>query len=324
MLPARAATRRSACFLFIVLSVGDRHVAILERYWRPSAIARVRRGCTWYSRKAMTTWKPGKFAGATRSLRLAGALMSEVLHVRGARVAPHAHEAPYFSLLLEGSYTEGAEDFTVRYEPYTVVFHDALTEHWDAIEDGGCRMFFVELLTPWTDVIAAAQKRAHLFEMDGSAPVWLVLRLHREFLAGNAASSLTIESVLFELCEYLSHPTPDASREPPWIEQVEAVLRADFAARVDLRSLAAQVAVDPSHLCKSFRRFRRRTIGDYVMGLRVRLVCRQLIETSEPLTAIAAQAGFTDQSHMTRFFKRFTGISPAAYRRQQIREPIAT
>lgn len=270
----------------------------------------------------MTIWKPGTFAGETRSLQLAGALMSEVRHARGSRVAPHSHEAPYLSLLLEGSYTEGAADFSVRYEPYTVVFHDALTEHWDAIEESGCRMFFVELLAPWTHVTAAAQKRAHLFEMDGSAPVWLVLRLHREFLAGDAASPLTIESVLFELCAYLSHPIPDASREPIWIAEAEAVLRADIAARVDLRSLAAQVNVDPSHLCKTFRRFRRRTIGDYVMGLRVRFVCRRLVETSEPLSAITARAGFTDQSHMTRFFKRFTGISPAAYRRQQVREPI--
>jgi len=39
------------------------------------------------------------------------------------------HEASYFSLLLDGSYSEGASDFAVRYEPYTVVFHDALTEH---------------------------------------------------------------------------------------------------------------------------------------------------------------------------------------------------
>ena len=272
----------------------------------------------------MTTWKPGAFAGETRSLHVADVLMSDVRHVKAVRVAPHAHEAPYFSLLLEGSYTEGAADFTVRYEPYTLVYHNALTEHWDAIEDGGCHMFFVELLEPWAETIAAARARAHLFELDGSAPVWLVLRLHREFLAGDAASPLVVESAVFELCEYLSQATPDAAREPHWIAQTEDALRADFASRVDLRSLAARVSVDPSHLCRTFRRFRRRTIGDYVMGLRIRLVCRQLVETPDALSAIAARAGFTDQSHMTRFFKRFTGMSPAAYRRQHLPDPIRT
>lgn len=292
----------------------------LVRNWHSSTGPRVAGERAWYCRSVMTTWKPGAFAGETRSLRVADVLMSDVRHVRAARVAPHAHEAPYFSLLLEGSYTEGADDFTVRYEPYTVVFHDALTQHWDAIEDGGCRMFFAELLAPWTDAIAATRKRAHLFELDASAAVWLVLRLHREFLAGDSASPLTVESAVYELCEYLSQASPDATREPPWIAQVEAALRASFASRIDLRSLAAQVSVDPSHLCRTFRRFRRRTIGDYVMGLRVRFVCRHLVETGESLGVISARAGFADQSHMTRFFKRFTGLSPAAYRRQHAHE----
>ena len=300
----------------------DRPALIFVRYWRPPTATRVSPGDAWYMKNTMTTWKPGAFAGETQSLRIADVLMSDVRHVQALSVAPHAHEAPYFSVLLEGSYTEGAADFTVRYEPYTLVYHNALTEHWDAIAEGGCHMFFVELLEPWTATIAQRRTSAHLFELDGSAPVWLVLRLHREFLAGDAASPLVVESAVFELCEYLSQPAPDAAREPPWIAHTEETLRADFTSRVDLRSLAARVSVDPSHLCRTFRRFRRRTIGDYVMGLRMRFVCRQLVETHEPLTAIAARAGFTDQSHMTRFFKRFTGMSPAAYRRQHVGAPI--
>lgn len=264
----------------------------------------------------MVAWKPGSFTGETRSSQLAGVLLSEVRHVRSRRVSPHAHEAPYFSLLLEGAYSEGASDFSVRYEPYTLVYHDALTEHWDAIEECGCRMFFVELLAPWADTVAALSKRAHLFELDGSAPVWLIMRLYREFLAGDAASPLTAESLVFELCDYLAHSPLSLTREPSWIGRTEALVRADLSARVDVRTLAAEVGVDPSHLCKSFRRFRRRTIGDYVMGLRTQFVCRALVETSDPLMGIAERAGFADQSHMTRLFKRYTGASPAAYRRQ--------
>jgi AraC family transcriptional regulator len=269
-----------------------------------------------YTGADVTVWKPGAFAGQTVSREIAGALLSEVKHVRPASVAPHSHEAPYFSLLLEGSYSEGAADFSVRYEPYTVVFHDALTEHWDAIPAGGCRMFFVELLAPWVDVVAATPRPAHLFEMDGSAPAWLILRLHREFLSGEAASVLTVESVVFELCEYLSESSVDTAREPAWIARVEELLRTRLSTRIDLRGLALQMGVNPSHLCRAFRRFRRRTIGDYVTGLRVQFVCRKLVETQDSLSDVADQAGFTDQSHMTRIFKRITGVTPGSYRRQ--------
>jgi AraC family transcriptional regulator len=270
----------------------------------------------------MSIWKPGAFAGQTASRTIAGAMLSEVRHTRSSSVAPHSHEAPYFSLLLEGSYAESATDFAVRYEPYTVVFHDALTQHRDAIPDGGCRMFFVELLAQWVDVISATPKPAHLFEMDGSAPAWLILRLHREFLSGAAASSLTVESVLFELCEYLSTATVETAREPAWIAHTEQLLRSGLFTRIDLRAIAAQLSVNPSHLCRTFRRFRRRTIGDYVMGLRVQFVCRRLVETQEPLSDIAGQAGFTDQSHMTRSFKRITGVTPGSYRRQSHTEEL--
>jgi AraC-like DNA-binding protein len=81
-----------------------------------------------------------------------------------------------------------------------------------------------------------------------------------------------------------------------------------------LKAIAHEMSVNPSHLCRTFRRFRRRTIGDYVMGLRVQFVCRKLTETGDALTDIAEEAGFTDQSHMTRVFKRITGDTPGSYR----------
>jgi AraC family transcriptional regulator len=98
--------------------------------------------------------------------------------------------------------------------------------------------------------------------------------------------------------------------------RVEAYLQAAFSTRVELRTIAHELGVDPSHLCRSFRRFRRRTIGDYVLGLRVQYVCRKLVETSDSLSRIAEHAGFTDQSHMTRLFKRVTGVPPGSYRRR--------
>jgi AraC-like DNA-binding protein len=266
----------------------------------------------------VSIWAPGSFAGQTTSREIAGALLSEVRHVRAVRVAPHMHEVPYFSLLLEGSYSEGAADFAVLYEPYTVVFHDALTEHWDTIAADGCRMFFVELLAQWIEVVSAVPRPAHLFEMHGGAPAWLILRLHREFLAGAAASPLTVESILFELCEYLSDATLETIAEPEWVTRTEELLRSQLSARIDLRTIARQMSVDPAHLCRAFRRFRRRTIGDYVTGLRVQFVCRKLAETDEPLSDIAAQSGFTDQSHMTRVFKRITGVTPGSYRRNPV------
>jgi AraC family transcriptional regulator len=270
-----------------------------------------------------TILPPGTFYGDTISVPIADALLSEVRHPVGHDVPPHRHQAAYFSLLLEGGYRETAGDVTIDYEPFTFVFHNALTEHHDTMGANGCRLFFIELMPPWLEVIRGiGVPRQHLFELHGGEPAWLALRLYHEFLARDAANALTVESLLFELAEHVVHAYEAEDREPPWLDEVDAHVQADFAEHFDLRGLASLVGVNPSHLCRTFRRFRGRTIGDYALGLRMQLVCRRLVEGAAPLSAIAAEAGFTDQSHLTRVFKAFIGESPGAYRRR-LREGFA-
>jgi AraC family transcriptional regulator len=67
------------------------------------------------------------------------------------------------------------------------------------------------------------------------------------------------------------------------------------------------------HLARQFKRTFGWTVGDYVRRLRVEFVCQQL-ETGKPLAELALRAGFSDQSHLTRIFKRFTGQTPGEYR----------
>jgi AraC family transcriptional regulator len=49
--------------------------------------------------------------------------------------------------------------------------------------------------------------------------------------------------------------------------------------------------------------------------LRIEFACRRLTNTDAPLVEIALAAGFADQSHFSRAFKRETGRSPAEFRK---------
>jgi AraC family transcriptional regulator len=49
--------------------------------------------------------------------------------------------------------------------------------------------------------------------------------------------------------------------------------------------------------------------------LRIEDACRRLATSDAPLVAIALDAGFADQSHFAKTFKRQTGMTPAEYRR---------
>ena len=53
--------------------------------------------------------------------------------------------------------------------------------------------------------------------------------------------------------------------------------------------------------------------SDYQRQLRV-AAARRLIACGQPISVAAAEAGFADQSHLTRWFTRYYGITPGAYR----------
>ena len=81
-----------------------------------------------------------------------------------------------------------------------------------------------------------------------------------------------------------------------------------------LAALAADAGVHPTHLCRTYRRFRGHTLSDAMLHARVAYVARRLSENHDTLAAIAAEAGFADQSYMTRIFKRITGHPPADHK----------
>ena len=54
--------------------------------------------------------------------------------------------------------------------------------------------------------------------------------------------------------------------------------------------------------------------SDYQRQLRVRTARRLLIAWAFPPARAAAEAGFADQAHLTRWFRRYYGVTPGAYR----------
>ncbi len=80
-----------------------------------------------------------------------------------------------------------------------------------------------------------------------------------------------------------------------------------------LAELAGLSGVSRFQLLRGFARSVGTTPHAYLVQQRVRLARRLLAAGSGPAAA-AAEAGFADQSHMTRAFVRQYGVTPARYR----------
>jgi AraC family transcriptional regulator len=263
----------------------------------------------------------GSFYGATRIRTIAGAVFSEILHRHSYQAPEHTHAVPGFCLLLSGSYEEQSQDVHLVYAPMTVAFHPSGMSHRDTIGDGGAAIFAIDLPATWQEHIARyGIPRTQLSELHAGDAAWLALRLYDAYHEPGT-STIEVESLLFELCSHVALFQQDELSEPAWLRAVTARIAAQYYAVPDVRTLAAEAGVHSVHLTRTFRRFHHRTIGDYVMGLRIRDVCQALHETRASLATIAAEKGFADQSHLARVFKTTMKTTPARYRARSAARP---
>jgi AraC family transcriptional regulator len=77
--------------------------------------------------------------------------------------------------------------------------------------------------------------------------------------------------------------------------------------------IARTVDVHPLTLNREFHRYYRCSVGEMIRSERIALACRGILAGAR-LADVAVTAGFYDQSHFAKTFKRITGLTPGQYR----------
>ena len=243
------------------------------------------------------------------------AVFSESVYQRCMVLPEHSHDLGFFTLIVNGYYSEILGSETVVYSPQTVLWRQAELTHRDRIEAASSRFFFVEIQRSVSDRLRALEQiPAHLAERNGSL-TWLASRLRSEIVTGDTASSLIAEGITLEMIGLLTRKRGNVEkRAPKWLVRVIERLDSEFNENLSSESLAADAGVHPVHLASVFRKFKHETIGEYVQKRRVEHASDLLQNLEMPLTDIAYECGFADQSHLTRTFKRWVGMTPGAFR----------
>ncbi|MFF1342467.1 helix-turn-helix domain-containing protein [Streptomyces sp. NPDC058290] len=105
-------------------------------------------------------------------------------------------------------------------------------------------------------------------------------------------------------------PTRDAGIA----HRLRDLLDEKFVEGVSLQDASAALHVHPAHLVRVFSREFGMGPHQYLTGRRVDLARKLLLAGMAP-RLVAASAGFYDQSHFNRHFKRVLGTSPGRYAR---------
>lgn len=152
-----------------------------------------------------------------------------------------------------------------------------------------------------------------------SGLVGMAWRVYREMHDPDPVSPLAVSGLVLEMLAKAARNhewQANGSRPPAWLGRAREYLHANFDNSFQIADVAEAVGVHPVHLARTFRRYYDTSPSSYLRRLRLDWVARRLVKSDEPLYELAKSAGFSDQSHLTRQFKRQTGLTPGQYRRQ--------
>ena len=248
---------------------------------------------------------------------MAGATMFRNVHRQAMAVPEHEHPVAYFALLLQGNYREPGRGDEVYFTPFTTAYQPEGTRHRGKVEACGCDFFTVEVDPRVLQENEAARALSQpVVECDGGKLLWLMLQLYSEYCRQLDCCSMRVESLLLESLAAASRRKFPSREEPVRWRIMRDKMHGEFREPLRVKDLAEAAGVHPVHAARIFRRYSGRTPGEYLQQLRVQAACRMIAEDSDTLCAVAAQAGFADQSHMNRTFKRVVGTTPGAFQQQ--------
>jgi AraC family transcriptional regulator len=237
----------------------------------------------------------------------------------GLWLEPHTHERTSFGVILEGGLEVSLAGCTHTCRPGCVETKPGDARHANRFGDRGARVLVVEPALDAAEILlpaAALLAAPHCF-MDPYAAA-LALRLAAEVKAADELVDMAVEGLGLELLAHCARGVGHrqiATRAPRWLLDARDLLVERFRRPPRACTIARAVDVHPAYLARRFRAHFGTTMAGFVRVLRIEWAARRLVDSDDTIATIAAQAGFSDQSSLTRALRAHLGTTPARLRR---------
>lgn len=253
----------------------------------------------------------GSYSGTARAADL---VLTETRHAPNRRLPLHTHERPYVTVVLGGTFLESYGHRSVVCSPQTVLYHPRGEAHSNEFGNESCRCLAVDLGDEWERRMPHPGDPVNI---RGGEVSWIGLRLYGEYNRRDAFSPLAIEGLMLELQAGLArlNPVNTARTKPRWLRSVLEWLDAPDMVLPTVKELAAFADLHPVHFSRVFVRHMGCSPADYLRQRRLDLACQLLKSGRGSIADVALQAGFADQSHLSKAFRQRFGMTPAQFRR---------
>ena len=237
----------------------------------------------------------------------------EVAYEPGLLQARHAHQETTITLVVAGSLRETVGRTQEIARALSIVVKPGDTEHADQFGEWGARTVQIGLTEQAAAELRDWEPCARTWRWTHAGPaVPAFLRL-LALLRAHPDDDAVIDRGVTDVLASLRTVPDDSRRDPPaWLRGVREEID-DAGTGVRVRDLAARAGVHPVYLARQFRRFFGSSVVSYLQRQRVTRAADLIASSSLPLSAVAFQTGFADQSHLSRSFRAGTGFTPGVY-----------
>ncbi len=230
----------------------------------------------------------------------------------------HAHDEPIVTLMVSGQVEEAIRSETRQVAALEVGFKPAGIRHADRFGDRGVRALRVALQAPLIAAVEEAADRTLDWAWNPRSPAVAPLMRVATLLCGEQASEADL---LADLYDALSALAADPQRRysarpaPGWLRQIREEIDDGQRLGSRLTELATHAGVHPVYLARQFRRHYGCSVGGYARWRRVAATTALFRDPHRSIAGVAAELGFSDQSHLTREVRSALGVTPAMLRR---------
>lgn len=92
----------------------------------------------------------------------------------------------------------------------------------------------------------------------------------------------------------------------------------NYEKRILLDDMASLCNISSSYFSKLFNKITGDSFSNYINRVRINRACELLSTTDTPITIIALDLGFEDNSYFDKVFKKFIGVAPSVYKASQV------
>ena len=234
----------------------------------------------------------------------------------GASLPRHTHDRTVLAVVLDGAIDSRLSRRTVECTRADVWTEPAGESHANQIGASGARVLIVQP-DPAADILLrparALLSEVHHFNSPAAARLAGAARAELEWT--DPISRLALEGLSLELLAVAARAGSQGHRHlPPAFARALDRIHDEFRARLTVTELAEEARLHPTYFARVFRKRTGVSVSDYIAELRVRWAEERIANSDAPLGQIGLAAGFSDQSHFIRTFKRRRGHTPGQYR----------